>query len=120
MVDVPRALISDIYPQFHQASLEQRRSQAYRRHGGWTCYGPNFMWSIDGYMKLSRFGFECYAGIDAYSRYIVWFFCGISATTARNVLTQYIRMVEQYQYMPLLLRADRGSTYCRGSLLSIT
>lgn len=108
MVDVPRDVLSDVYPVFHLDGLEHRRSKAYRRRGGWTCFGPNFMWSIDGYMKLSTYGIECYAGIDAYSRFIMWFYCGISATTARVVLAQYIKMVEQYKYIPLLMRADRG------------
>jgi len=30
--------------------------------------GPNFVWSIDGYHKLSMYGIEIYAGIDAFSR----------------------------------------------------
>ncbi|KAL6229678.1 hypothetical protein BDW75DRAFT_235014 [Aspergillus navahoensis] len=32
------------------------------------CSGPNFIWSIDGYLKLAPYGIEIYAAIDAYSR----------------------------------------------------
>jgi hypothetical protein len=32
--------------------------------------GPNYVWSVDGHMKLELFGIEIYAGVDAYSRYI--------------------------------------------------
>ncbi|KAF3760459.1 hypothetical protein M406DRAFT_268490, partial [Cryphonectria parasitica EP155] len=49
---------------------------------------------IDSYMKLSRYSIECYASIDAYSQYIIWFFCDISATIAWIVLVQYISMVQ--------------------------
>lgn len=108
MIDVPRKILTEIYPVFYSDGLEKRRSKAYRRRGGWTCHGPNFMWSIDGYMKLKEFGIEVYAGIDAYSRHIMWFFCGISATTARTVLAQYVQMVREYEYLPLIMRADRG------------
>ena len=38
--------------------------------GGYFVPGPNFVWSIDGHHKLSMYGIEIYAGIDAYSRYV--------------------------------------------------
>ena len=46
---------------------------------------PNRVFSIDGHDKLSRFGFEIYSAIDAYSRYIVWCYIGISNRTAVSV-----------------------------------
>jgi len=36
--------------------------------GGYFVPGPNFVWSVDGHHKLSIYGIEIYAGIDAYSR----------------------------------------------------
>jgi len=41
-----------------------------RPQGAYTVPGPNFVWSIDGHHKLSMFGIEIYAGIDAFSRYV--------------------------------------------------
>ena len=38
--------------------------------GGYFVPGPNFVWPIDGHHKLSMYGIEIYAGIDAYSRYV--------------------------------------------------
>jgi len=32
--------------------------------------GPNFVWSIDGHHKLSMYGIEIYAAIEAFSRYV--------------------------------------------------
>ena len=43
-----------------------------------TVKGPNRVLSIDGHDKLFRFGFEIYGAIDAYLRYIVWYYVGIS------------------------------------------
>ena len=53
--------------------------------------GPNRVLSIDGHDKLSRFGYEIYGAIDAYSRYIVWCYIGISNCTAVSVNKQYLR-----------------------------
>ena len=39
--------------------------------GAYTVPGPNFVWSIDGHHKLSMYGIEIYAGIDAFSRCMI-------------------------------------------------
>lgn len=105
---IPRDHLWKIYAEFHQPSIDYRLAKLHRRRGGWTCPGPNYIWSIDGYCKLQRFGIEVYAGIDAYSRMITWFYVGVSANTARSVFAQYINVIGQYNYIPLLIRADRG------------
>ena len=48
--------------------------------------GPNWLWSVDGYLKLEPYGIEIYAAIDAYSRYIIWIYCGITARTGVSVV----------------------------------
>ena len=44
-----------------------------RPRGAYTVPGPNFVWSIDGYHKLSMYGIEIYAGIDVFSRYVYFY-----------------------------------------------
>ena len=39
--------------------------------------GPNRVWSIDGHDKLTRFGIEIYAMIDAYAQFILDAYVGI-------------------------------------------
>ncbi len=53
------------YSEFHSAEIELRRNQAYRRIHGFTCPGPNYYWGVDGYLKLSHYGFEIYAGLSS-------------------------------------------------------
>ena len=56
-----------------------------RQRMKFTVKGPNHVRSIDGHDKLSRFGFEIYGAIDAYSRYVVWCYVGILNRTAVSV-----------------------------------
>ena len=70
--------------------------------------GPNRVLSIDGHDKLARFGFEIYGAIDAYSRYIVWCYVGISNRTAVSVNKQYLRLLRTTLHMPKLIRSDKG------------
>lgn len=48
------------------------------RRKAYSVKGPNRVFSMDSYDKLSRLGFEIDRVIDAYSCYIVWWYIGIS------------------------------------------
>lgn len=89
--------------------VEKRRNDKYNRQGQFHCPGPNFVWSIDGHLKLKPYGIEIYAVIDAYSRYIVWIYVGISATTAVSVLKQFLDTVEAVNVLPRYIRSDQGT-----------
>jgi hypothetical protein len=88
--------------------VRRRLTQSIRVRRKLRIPGPNFMWSIDAHDKLERFGFEIYAGIDAYARYITWCYCGVSAHTQFAIFAQYIRVVEEHGFFPFFLRSDRG------------
>ncbi|KAG0635221.1 hypothetical protein HOY80DRAFT_1094511, partial [Tuber brumale] len=70
---------------------------------------PNRVLSIDGHDKLSRFGFEIYGAIDAYSRYLVWCYIGISNRTAVSVNKQYLRFVRNTMHIAQVVRSDKGT-----------
>ena len=61
--DVQESL-KDIVPDRVEA---RRRKERRRRREAYTTAGPNEVWSLDGHDKLSRYGFQIYAAIDAYS-----------------------------------------------------
>ncbi|PTU22632.1 hypothetical protein P175DRAFT_0507447 [Aspergillus ochraceoroseus IBT 24754] len=64
--------------------------------------GPNFIWSVDGYLKLEPYGIEIYAAMDAYSRYIIWIY-------SVSVLSQYLNTLDLVKKQPLRIRSDCGS-----------
>ena len=101
--------------------VETRTKDLQRHRGEYITPGPNFIWSIDGHMKLEHWGIEIYAAIDAYSRYIVWLYVGISARTSVSVLKQYLEVVKDSEIAPKLLRSDRGTEtgLCAAAHLSI-
>jgi hypothetical protein len=49
-----------------------------RRLENYITAGPDHLWCLDGHDKLAEYGFEIYAALDAYSRKIMWHYCGIS------------------------------------------
>ena len=88
----------------HEAFAVSRRRKEY------TVEGPNRVFSIDGHDKLSRFSFEIYGAIDAYSRFIVWCYVGISNRTAVSVNKQYLQLLRSTMRLPQLIRSDKGMT----------
>lgn len=85
-----------------------RRDRKIKQRQNFRCPGPNFLWCLDGYEKLKKFGIQVYACIDAYSRCIIWFYVGRSATTAITTLKQYLRAVRGLQMRPFFTRSDFG------------
>ena len=107
-VNIGRATLAEVQHEIYPDAIARRKAKVEYRRTGWRPPGPNFIWSIDGYCKLQKFRFEICGSIDAYSRFVTWFYVGISATTSRSILQQYLRVVEQYGFIPLIIRADRG------------
>ncbi|KAH8657239.1 hypothetical protein BGZ61DRAFT_594247 [Ilyonectria robusta] len=106
---VPRDPLFAMYKIMFPNEVEIRKRMFRRKKGHFLVPGPNYQWCIDGYDKLKAYGFEIYTAIDAYSRNIIWFYVGHSATTALSVLKQYLAVCDIYSFRLWYLQADRGS-----------
>jgi hypothetical protein len=98
----------DFYRTILPEEVEKRREGNFKHRTDFKVPGPNFLWCLDGYEKLKRFGIQVYACIDAYSRCIIWFYIGRSATTSISTLKQYLRTIQQLQMRPFFTRSDHG------------
>jgi hypothetical protein len=83
-----------MYRELAPEAVQRRLYDLQRHRGAYIVPGPNFIWLIDGYLKLAPYGIEIYAAIDAYSRYIIWVYVGISSCTAVSVLHQFLDTLE--------------------------
>ncbi|KAG6094894.1 hypothetical protein E4U30_002947 [Claviceps sp. LM220 group G6] len=69
--------------------------------------GTNFLWClISGLEELGKFGLRFYACIDAYSRCIIWFYCGRSTTAALCAQKLYLLTIRRLGMRPLFTRSD--------------
>lgn len=105
---IARDRLFQAYSTLNREAVERRKRDMQRHRGEYIVPGPNFVWSVDGYCKLRPYGVEIYACIDAYSRYIVWVYIGISASTAVSCAHQYFQALEEVQLQPRFIRSDRG------------
>jgi arginine repressor len=104
----PRNRVFSIYRDERPDALRRRTLDLQRQRQAYRSPGPNHVWHMDGYMKLSGYGIEIYAAIDGYSRYIIWIYVGISTRTAISVYRQYVDAVSTLGYIPQIIRTDLG------------
>jgi len=79
------------------------------RSKAFTVKGPNREISIDGHDKLLRVRLEIYGAIDAYSRFIVWCYVGISNRTEVSVKKQYLSLIRSTICVSKMIRSDKGT-----------
>jgi hypothetical protein len=106
---VSQRRLYDFYRAAFPDEVAGRRDGNFRQRGDFRVTGPNFLWSLDGYEKLRKVGFQIYACIDAYSRCIIWFYVGRSATTSIGTLKQYLEAVRRLQKRSFFTWSDHGT-----------
>jgi hypothetical protein len=107
LVDIQVAL-----REFDPVGVAQRnprlRNLPLQRQENYVTAGPDEIWCCDGHDKLARFGFQIYAAIDAYSRKLIWLYCGNANRSSISILQQYLQAVKINGICPRFLRTDKG------------
>ena len=104
-VIVPRARLRASIHRVDPINTAVRRSVTIRRRV-YHADGPNSVWHIDGHHKLIRWGFVTHAGIDGYSRTIVYLRCSDN-NRAETVMSAFQEAVQKHG-LPSKVRSDLG------------
>jgi hypothetical protein len=107
-VHIPQNPLRQVMRELDPRGVESRMFASNMRRGEMQVAGPSQVFSVDGYDKLKDFGFEIYAFIDGYSRYVPQVYIGIDNRTAVSVLKQYLVLIRRTMQIPQLLRGDKG------------
>ncbi|KAE9972207.1 hypothetical protein EG328_005132 [Venturia inaequalis] len=105
---ISKTLLYQVYTEMNPELVEARRKNYQRHRGEYVVPGPNWLWSIDSYDKLKPYGIQIYACIDAYSRYIIWIYVGISNSSAVSTFGQFINALKAIRRGPAWIRSDKG------------
>ena len=102
---VPRSsLRASIHHVDHEKTIA-RQSEVIKRRV-YSVPHPNFLWHIDGNHKLIRFRLVVHAGVDGFSRTIVFMKCSDN-NRADTVLESFLSGVASFG-LPLCVRTDHG------------
>jgi hypothetical protein len=85
-----------------------RRTHDLQRHRDeYIVQDLNQIWFVDEYLKLKSFDIKIYDEINVYSRYVSWIYVDISTRTKVSVYRQYLNIVDDLQYMFIIIQSDR-------------
>ena len=71
--------------------------------------GPNFMWHIDGYDKLTLFGFPIHRATDSFIRKILWLNICPSNNDPYIISYFYVNCISNLKCVLRTIRGHRGS-----------
>ena len=77
-----------------------------RRYSG---RGPNNIWHVDSYDKLTPFGICINGCIDGYSRYIIWMDAYSTNSDPKIIANYFLSKVQDIKGCPRILRVDNGT-----------
>ena len=104
-VMIPRSRLRGSIHRVDPINTAVRRSFAIRRRR-YHVNGPNAMWHLDGHHKLIRWRIVTHAGIDGYSRSIVFIKCA-NNNRATTMFSAFQSAVRDYG-LPEKIRTDLG------------
>jgi hypothetical protein len=107
-VNVSRQSVSDSQGRVNPNAKHDRKGRRLHRFT-YLVPGPNYMWHVDGYDKLSRFGFPISGCVDGFSRKLLWLRAVHSNKLPEVILSLYVDAVEQASVLPNVLRIDPGT-----------
>ena len=109
--NIPRDTVQALMQIIDPVGVELRLSKRLQRRK-YHAKGPNFLWHIDSYDKLKRYGLCINGCIDGFSRSIMWLNTFTTSSDPRVVAGYYIEAVEEKEGCPYLMRGDRGTENC--------
>ena len=105
---VSRDTVSTLMSLLDPEGVELRKGQRLRRRQ-YCAKGPNYLWHLDSYDKLRRYGLCINGSIDGYSRYIIWTKVTNTSNDPRVIAGHFLDAVEKLEGCPSKIRGDRGT-----------
>ncbi|XP_034552285.1 uncharacterized protein LOC117821856 [Notolabrus celidotus] len=105
---VTRNLVYEVQSVLDPEGIVRRRGRRLRRRH-YSVPGPNYLWHMDSYDKLTPFGIGVNGCIDGFSRYIVWMHANFTNSKPEVIAAYYIGAVSEHGGCPKIIRSDLGT-----------
>ncbi|KAJ8678334.1 hypothetical protein QAD02_014121 [Eretmocerus hayati] len=87
----------------------ERRKKGKMKRRSYRVLGPHWLWHIDGYDKLKRFGFAIHGCVDGFSRRVMWLHVASTNNKPEVIAYYYLNLLKEIGFMPTIIRSDRGT-----------
>ena len=107
-LNVSRDTIQILMKLLDPVGVEMRLKKRLRRRQ-YFAKGPNFLWHLDSYDKLKRYGLCINGCIDGFSRNIIWLNAYNTSSNPRVIAGYYMESVSMRKGCPSFVRGDKGT-----------
>ena len=104
---VTRNFVYAVQSVFDPEGIQQRRAMRLRRRP-YSVPGPNYIWHMDSYDKLTPFGIGVNWCIDGFSRHIIWMQANVTNSKPQVVAAYFVTAVSEWGGCPKIIRSDLG------------
>ena len=108
---VDRETVRQILKFVDPEGVSARRRRRLKRRK-YSSKGPNYLYHIDGWDKLKRYGLCVHVCIDGFSRTIMWLEAEYSNNDPYIVCQYFVQCIQNIHGLPFIVRADRGTENC--------
>ena len=106
--NIPRDTVYDLMCILDKEGVAQRKRRRLKRRQ-YASKGPNYVWHIDSYDKLKRFGIAINGCIDGFSRNIIWLEANTTNSDPRVISSYFTEAVKRMNGCPQRVRTDLGT-----------
>ena len=105
---VPRETVRTVLQQLDPTSVSLGQRHRLLRRTYWSRV-PNHYWHVDGYNKLSPYGFSISGCTDGYLRHIIWIECASSNPHPGVIAYYFNEAIKKYGGCPKIVHTDCGT-----------
>ncbi|XP_063063721.1 uncharacterized protein LOC134456267 [Engraulis encrasicolus] len=101
-------VVAEIQTTLDPEAVQRRKGRRLRRRS-YSVPGPNYVWHMDSYDKLSPFGIGVNGCIDGFSRHIIWMEANSTNSNPCVIAAYFTQAVSKLGGCPKILRSDHGT-----------
>ena len=107
-INVPWRLVESLLRGVDPRGVEHRKSRCLQRRM-YVSPGPNFCWHVDGYDKLTSYGYSIHSCVDCFSQRSLWLEVQRSKKNPRCVASYFVKHVKAAHGCPVRVYTDPGT-----------
>lgn len=105
---VSRDAVSEIQTTLDPKAVQRWKGGRLHRRS-YSVPGPNYVWHMDSYDKLTPFGIGVNGCIDGFSRYIIWMEANYTNSNPCVIAACFVQAVTKLEGCSKTLRSDHGT-----------
>ena len=106
ILNVKQSTVLEMLRVIDPQGVEERSRYKLKRRR-YSVPGPNYMYHIDGFDKLKKFGFAIHGCVD--SKKVMWLHVSTTNNKPEVIAYYYLQCIREFNVLPNIIRSNRGT-----------